>query len=912
MSTSSNHRKTYSRRVESLRSNTDQARDDSRSARRRNIPTEDAYIYALRVAYLAYLLQPRQKRKQHTSTPSQQINRNATSSIQDLLKDFSLIRDSKSTKFPHGFMDELEKRLTGVMMGKERKQEYQDASVKRSFAAYLNVFIEPSFKKRMEKDRRVEDLVLIFYSNATKVLQAGKRPEDESWKYMVDRHVALFVRLLSLVMKESDAWSRDRPELTSRLATLESKLLAHDEDLAAEGTTNGTFTEIVLPLTYDVKDMPLVQVVGRVFFKRTAQLQTDIDVNKSLWTADAALEDVKNYQKLLSLNSKPLLNSDDFDLEEAYEIWKKAEIATVSQIFLAILQSNPQLAKNTKLGHASSASIASIGINTVLGHQHSPSVASMSLASTIRSVRSDSFTGTNRVPLDDYSAYLADQPADMTTISPVSSRTGSLSEADEHTFVFLPSDPRAYYRAILAQALIADTNNTDTTADDPAAITLISKETSGLLSELCLRWRIPYFSRIVLFLDVCRDRFLEGAIGVEGLVAAFDYAKEPILDPKKDNTLPHTDLFDRSRWTVADIALNQQILRSLNDALLRELYSIATRCYETKPPSVGMVIYVLESLIFSDDCFPRDASDIQEFTNSLQHGLREKAAVAYQDYVRKHVPSDPQDWHFYVVIDLGRDLMNLSQRIQKRYRKNPEILGANPLVELLHSVLPSYASDARDIVKQVIHIAKIREEEIPVDDGFTLYKELVEIRNLHSDTLPKTAFAFDIEDLLAGFVWRWIELTEQNIKTWVEGAVKQDDFKVRARSGDVITEDDQRHSVSVLDIFTSFNETINKIVHLDWDNDLHYAKFMTALARVVGLGLAHYCELVEQRFTKEMDRLTPEQEVAANQTRQERWMQIAKDAWNSKDKIEPFQFFPEVCSSSPHKICLCSQFPVFR
>ena len=81
---------------------------------------------------------------------------------------------------------------------------------------------------------------------------------------------------------------------------------------------------------------------------------------------------------------------------------------------------------------------------------------------------------------------------------------------------------------------------------------------------------------------------------------------------------------------------------------------------------------------------------------------------------------------------------------------------------------------------------------------------------------------------------------------------------------------------------------------LNWDNDLQYAKFMTALARTIGSGIARYCEIVEGKFAKEMDRLTPDQEAATSQTRQERWVQIAKDAWNNKEKIEPFQFFPEV------------------
>lgn len=143
-------------------------------------------------------------------------------------------------------------------------------------------------------------------------------------------------------------------------------------------------------------------------------------------------------------------------------------------------------------------------------------------------------------------------------------------------------------------------------------------------------------------------------------------------------------------------------------------------------------------------------------------------------------------------------------------------------------------------------------------------------------------------------MWRWIRITGETIGSWVDEAVKQDNFQVRTSSPEHIASEEERHSVSVLDIFTSFNQTIDRIVQLNWDDDLQYAKFMTALAKVVGNGIARYCDVLEQRFSKEMDRLTPEQEASANQTRQEKWMQLAKDAWSNKEKIEPFQFFPEV------------------
>lgn len=164
-----------------------------------------------------------------------------------------------------------------------------------------------------------------------------------------------------------------------------------------------------------------------------------------------------------------------------------------------------------------------------------------------------------------------------------------------------------------------------------------------------------------------------------------------------------------------------------------------------------------------------------------------------------------------------------------------------------------------------------------------------------ADSSLSVAFAFHIEDQLADFVWRWIRLTDQKIADWVDQAIKQDQFQVRTERKDQIPAEDERHSVSVIDIFRSFNQTIDQIVQLNWDDDLQYARFMTALAKVIGTGIARYCELVELKFTREMDRLTPEQEAIANQTRQEKWVRLAKDAWSNREKIEPFQFFPEVC-----------------
>ncbi|KAL8670172.1 MAG: hypothetical protein Q9168_005269 [Polycauliona sp. 1 TL-2023] len=873
MSTSSTQSRGINRRFNSLQSNGHGSRDGSHP-RKRVITHNDAYLYALRVAYLTYLLQPRARRTQHVPAPPAPVHRSSTS-VNDLMKDFSLIRDSKSTRFPHGFMSELERRLTGVLMGREKKPEYNDATVKRTFAAFFNAFTEQSFKKRMEKDRRVEDLVLIFFSNATKELQKGKGSGDDSWKLMADRHLALFVRLISLVLKDHD-WARDRPELAGRLATLESKLLAHDQDLSSTPTRNGasagTTIEVVVPLSYEVKDMPLVQVVVRIFGLTNSQVQSDINKYKPVWTEKAALHDLKSYQTYLNLNSKKTLRSDDFHFDEAYDSWRKGEDHDLSQMMLAIIQSSPELAKSTP----------GSSLPKFNRQMSSPDSGDAPYSDTLR----------------ERSSYVIDQPVDMTTLSS-GSQTPESSNDEENPFTFIPPDPRAFYRFIVAEALTCDLNDktlqpSEPTADTPA-VKLFSKQSTELLNELGLRWRIHPVSRMVLSLDVVREKYIdqEKEYTLDSLDAFINFIKITPPETKKNQGTMNSLVHDRTKWIVKDTALYQQILSALHEALMRDLYNIMQQCYESKPPSIGPIMYVLETHIYDDSSFSKSREELDAFSGALHEGLQQKAHDMYRSYLEKHVPQDQQSWEFFHVIELGKAVTALAQKIQKRYKKNPEIMGVNPLTALVETILPLYAEDARDIVTRILDLAQASGDEVPIEDGFQLYGEMVDIRRVHGEVLPNVPFPFTIEATLAEFVWRWIRMTESSINDWVDQAIKQDQFRVRTENAQQIPTEEQRHSVSVMDIFSSFNQTIERVVQLNWDDDLQYAKFMTALAKIVGAGIARYCDTVEQRFTKEMDRLSPEQEAAASQTKQEKWLQLAKDTWNNKDKIEPFQFFPE-------------------
>lgn len=569
------------------------------------------------------------------------------------MRDFSLVRDSKSTRFPHGFVSELEKRLTGVLIGKERRKEYHDSTIKRTFGAFLNALKEQSFKKRMEKDRRVEDLVLIFISNATKELSKGKAPDDVGWKLMVDRHVALFVRLITLILKDHD-WDRDRPELASRLSTLEGKLLVHDQDLAESSQKDNPKknSEDFAPLSYDVKDMPLVQTVAKIFGLRNSQVQSDITRNKDIWTAKKALQDLKTYQAHLNLGTGTTLSGKDFELEEAYEAWKKAEVPELTQMMLAAVQSNPELAKSTPGGSLPQFSVQT---DTSLADPVQPGISSNTVEG---------------------SSYVVDQPMDISSL--LSDATdGSPDALDIYTFI--PPDPRSYYRSILALAITHGSNDPPSEAPEPVSETpsmkLLSKQSTELLNEICLRWRIPNFTRTVLFLDVYREKYVDQEIDLETLDAAFTFVKLPLTEKNKRNSLMTSVFYDRNKWTLADVFCMQRLLSTLHESLLRHLYETLMRCYETKIPPIGPILYVLENHVECDPSYFESLEDKERFQEYASSGLLEKAKEVYQECLHKEIPPEQEAWEFYNIIQLGKSVLKLSQRIQKRYRKNPEIVG---------------------------------------------------------------------------------------------------------------------------------------------------------------------------------------------------------------------------------------------
>ena len=188
----------------------------------------------------------------------------------DLLSSSS--KDSKTNKFPRELAQILRDKLQTVWMGKDPK--YQDQLLRATFGAFFNHYVEPSFFKQVKENRKIEEIVLIFYSKATAELK--KRTTGEEWRPLVDQHMALFIRMVQDCMKEHNL-SSSAPELMTRLAGYEAKLLSETKEVLEPEAPAKSTQDSVPEISYSIQDMPLVKILCPIFQKTESAIQKDID-----------------------------------------------------------------------------------------------------------------------------------------------------------------------------------------------------------------------------------------------------------------------------------------------------------------------------------------------------------------------------------------------------------------------------------------------------------------------------------------------------------------------------------------------------------------------------------------------------------------------------------------------------------
>ncbi|ORY75797.1 hypothetical protein BCR37DRAFT_172537 [Protomyces lactucae-debilis] len=780
-----------------------------RRSRKAPITQEEVFTYALRTTCMAHHQRTRSRWQVSKQRPDAAVEARKASrtslSIADILGGAS--KDKKTLKFPKELVKLLDVALKKVWMRQD--PEYEDVLIRGTFGFFYSYYTTEAFQKQLRDNRRIEDLILMFFSKATQELQ--KRMSDEEAKNLVNIHVAKFIRLITQVIRSNHLERKDS-EIVLRLNGYEQKLLQNNDYISLVSEPPSA---PATPVPWLLNEMVAVHKLGAAFRKSSNALDLLIDQQRSMCTDLALLRDLKTQVEHINMQSNK-----EFDSEEAFNNWKQSEIKELTQAILKLTSGNTTLAK--------------------VSDGRMPGSPSRSRAS--------SFTS------EDLSKRMSQV---------------SLQEEEPHPYFFIPPDPFNHYRELLSVLLeddLAEAASRVQAGDDDARFDLLSKLSLEVLQDCRVRWRISPGGHAAIYLDVCKSLFVAGRLDIELL-------DEILVEMRSES--PTT-------WTRSERESYKRSMLSLNDHLIRELYSQLEKAFFKNVDTKAL--YILQEHIYTDLLFQEAAPETAHLFDEMEDGLRNVAVDAYRSQLAKiRKGTEIEVLH---VVKLAVALVKDLSRLQRKYQQ--PILDIIDLPGIYQSVaLPLFLGDFKGLVEECYRCAKSQDRQLAMEDMFELYRATYQV----IDFVGLDKSPIDLDQYFRPYVLQWLQGAHKSITELVPAAIAKDEFTVDTESND---EGVRSHSIIML--FRSFNQHLTFLKDLEWPEEYWHAKFITALSKSFSDAIREYCISVERLFWIDVNQAptqaaTPTVEAA---TLQQRLMAKAREAMTTK-VLEPFHISSAAC-----------------
>ena len=256
------------------------------------------YQYALRVAYLSYLLTAKPANDgpptptQASTSASQGHGRTLsrgdawTTALNSLGDVFGPSRSKEGVRFPKEFIKALGTKIQAIATGNDR--DHRDELFRATVGAFYGSYNNPMVQKNLKENRKVEELIITFVSSAQVVLKR-RFPDSEAWKDLLMQHVGQFVAVIRDTLKGKDVSQRHvSKELMDRLNSYLERLSSSSPSqstVPASSTNADGFVAIESPNLSNpssgwsgpsLNDMDMVKQVGLIFRKPDAQLMKDL------------------------------------------------------------------------------------------------------------------------------------------------------------------------------------------------------------------------------------------------------------------------------------------------------------------------------------------------------------------------------------------------------------------------------------------------------------------------------------------------------------------------------------------------------------------------------------------------------------------------------------------------------------
>jgi hypothetical protein len=215
---------------------------------------------------------------------------------------------------------------------------------------------------------------------------------------------------------------------------------------------------------------------------------------------------------------------EDFDNDEAWQLWRGHEVAQLSQLINDMVHQDPELAKS------------SVGDR---GTGRTTSPRPISSAYPFRDVADDPTISRRTSAANRYSLALPSFPLDETPSfdSPVDPND------DNAEFTYIPNAPKKLYKRLVELCVEADLRAmAELQGHEEVSLGILSSANLDILNECALRWRIGSPYRTTCFLDIIRYKYEREEVPLDCVPDAMQ------LVAKTAEDLPLDD------WTKEDVS----------------------------------------------------------------------------------------------------------------------------------------------------------------------------------------------------------------------------------------------------------------------------------------------------------------------------------------------------------------------
>ncbi|KAI0742851.1 hypothetical protein C8Q80DRAFT_1109139 [Daedaleopsis nitida] len=833
-----------------------------RRVSRFRVSEEELINFVLRVALLSYQMQPKPVEAQAAHAEPER-DRDYSSRIHSAISSsmFSigdLFRDGqKGVRFPKDLIKVLEQKLQDIAMGKDAA--YSDQLTRRTMAVFYGQVKDETFRRQMKENRKIEELILMFATNATNVLKKEPTLAGDGWKMELNNHIAQFIRLLRECLRHI---SHVSPELTARLDMYTAKLAPSQQTYSDSGydsasTSNRDSISSAKRISMQVNDMPLVLTATRLFKLPVNAIQKEVEDMTKYCNEKAALNDLKTCLKNINAGAPFPMRREDFESEAAWQYWRTLETSHLSQLMLVMVQFNPELAKST------------------------PSEA---LPSTARpgSIYSNYSAGR---PESYYANETAQRHASVSSRHSIASLGPSdpdglydALDGDDDIqvgfhFTFIPPNPRKYYKRLLEYCIAADLEAMLSPAvgdDDEVSLGILSPGHIELINECALRWRIGQPYRVACFLDIVRQFYERNEVPLECVPEALH------------NISRVTSEVELEKWPRQDCDYLAQIYGGLFSTFLSQLYHALEGLPAIKPSDVAPYLSVLETVRDSGLLEKYDV-DVAQRIAEIQNQVRDVSARYYGQKLHE-LQSAPGVNRALPLLLMTDEIEKNAKLLDKRF---PEpILGHLDVVSLMVEVqVPHFLMDLDDSKKRLFEDSMNGPiPDVPIQDIFALYRRTKTLLGMYKAFCPNGEISFDLGGFFEPYVRQWLVNTDNKTAQWVQAAIAADKFQAEGEEG---------HSSSIVDLFDSLRSPIQFLQDMEWIDEYQEARFFTSLSKTISKAINQYCTTVEELFMAEM---FPRPTEFIQPQKSSAWLEKAKQlADRGEKKVEAFMFQAESC-----------------